>query len=78
MAKAFLSFDGMCWPNPEHAESLDWRVRYAPEHLTRGEHLTLASIAAAYCELVAMPQRKRNRRIAQIRAACASSDSRKV
>ena len=66
MAKPYLFFGGMTWPNPEHAGDLEWKMRYALEHVTRGEQLTAASILAAYRELVAMPQKKRNQRISQI------------
>lgn len=47
--------EGTAWPvrltsTPEE-DGLEWKLRYAPEHLTRREHLLLASVVAAYVHL---------------------------
>jgi hypothetical protein len=55
--------DGSVWPRtgdgPEHGDSLEWVLRYAPERLTRGDQLHLASIVAAYRELLSCTDRRR-------------------
>lgn len=72
--KPYLFFEGMTWPNPQHAGDLEWKLRYAEKHVTRGEQLTAASILAAYRELVDMPAKRRAKRIAGIRRAMAAVD----
>lgn len=69
MADPYLSFDGMCWPNPAYAHDLCYRVAHAPETLTRGDQLTLSSFAQAYEMLVTMTTKERNKRVASIRSA---------
>lgn len=58
--------DGSVWPrtgDPEpgddDSDSLEWVLRYAPEGLTRGDQLHLASIVAAYRELLLCTERRR-------------------
>ena len=43
--------DGTQWPDPE-GSGIEWKLRYAPEKLTRGEQLGAAEVLAAYCFLL--------------------------
>lgn len=46
--------DGTAWPvnlTDEDEGGLEWKLRYAPEHLTREDQLVLASVVAAYTHL---------------------------
>lgn len=54
--------DETVWPTPgdDPDGGLEWRLRYAPESLTRQDQLVLASIVAAYRELLTCPMRRRN------------------
>lgn len=53
--------DETVWPTPgdDPDGGLEWRLRYAPEGLTRQDQLVLASIVAAYRELLGCPARRR-------------------
>jgi len=56
--------DGSVWPRTgdvpnDDDVSLEWILRYAPERLTRGDQLHLASIVAAYRELLGCTERRR-------------------
>ena len=48
--------DGTTWPLPESedgdAHTVEWKLRYAPNQLTREDQLYLASICSAYGALV--------------------------
>lgn len=66
--------DGSVWPrtgdpapNDEDSNSLEWVLRYAPERLTRGDQLHLASIVAAYRELLSCTDRRRREVIRAMR-----------
>lgn len=65
--KPYLSFGGMCWPNPRYMGSLCWHVAHSPTAITRSDQLVLSSFAQAYEHLIAMPVKERNRRIASIK-----------
>lgn len=53
-------FDGMTWPRADNATgNLEWRLRHAPESITPANYCSLASIIAAYRELVRCPRTKR-------------------
>jgi hypothetical protein len=53
------------WPTPgdtayeDATPGLEWKLRYAPESITREDQLVLASIVAAYRELLSCPARRR-------------------
>jgi hypothetical protein len=53
------------WPTPgdtayeDDTPGLEWKLRYAPESLTREDQLVLASIVAAYRELLTCPDHRR-------------------
>ena len=50
---------------------LEWRLRYAPEQVSRGDMLAMASLIGSYEHLVRAPQRERNdicRRICRVAA----------
>ena len=55
--------DGSTWPRPaltsDPGDSAEWRARYAPDTLTPGDLLWLASVAHAYGVLVAESRQKR-------------------
>jgi hypothetical protein len=67
---AYASFDEMCWPVPgERAGEVEWRLRYAPEALSRSDHLLAASIINAYRQMVGDPKTKRQSVVRQLRLA---------
>jgi len=43
------------WPRPDRAGDIEWRLRYAPDAMTREDQLVAASVLAAYRCLVAHP-----------------------
>lgn len=73
--KPYLHFDGMTWPDPRYVNELEWRVRHAEKSVTRNDALVMASVLAAYHELVTLPVRDRNKRVAKIRKAMENSSS---
>jgi hypothetical protein len=66
-----LHFDGMAWPNPNDPHEIEWALRYGTP--SREQMLAAASFIAAYRQLVDLPTRERNKRIASIRAGCGRS-----
>lgn len=68
-ASAYLHFDNMTWPNPDDPAELEWRCRYAPQRLTPTDFYLLASIVAAYRQLVDDSAVRRSQKVAGIRAA---------
>jgi hypothetical protein len=60
-------FDGMVWPIPD--SDTEWRLRYAPESITRQDQLYLASVVAAYWALFTKPRIQREFAIRHVRAA---------
>ncbi len=64
---------GMTWPAATgEVADLGYALRYAPDSLTRGQQLTLASIVDAYLQMVGDPAAKRNMVCRQIREASAA------
>jgi hypothetical protein len=63
----YVTVEDMCWPDPTDPRELGWRLRYAPDGLTRRDQLVLASIVEAYSSLVCMDSRTRQRRVMQLR-----------
>lgn len=61
--------DGMVWPDPRDPRELEWRLRYAPDSITRADQLALASIVHAYGYLVYLDARTRQKRVMQVREA---------
>lgn len=51
--------DDMTWPSFDQGEC-EWRMRYANEETVLRERMIIASIVAAYRELIDMPQKRRN------------------
>lgn len=49
--------DGSVWPRPSLSSDdevgLEWKLRYAPDSLTREDQLLLASIVSGYGHLIA-------------------------
>lgn len=50
----YTKVDDMVFPNPhsEKMSDLEWRLRYAPDSIGRGDQLYLASIVDSYREIV--------------------------
>lgn len=48
----FENFAEMSWPNPASTGDLEWRMRYAPETLTKSDRMCAASVIAAYRALI--------------------------
>lgn len=79
MADSFLrirggpgQYDLMTWPNPDDPTDTEWRLRYAGMlnlDITSRDRMVAASAMHAYRALIELPQRERNQRISQIRAA---------
>ena len=63
----YLHFDGMAWPNPADPREVAYALRYGEP--TRQQLHVAASFIAAYQQLVADPQRRRNEKVAGIRGA---------
>lgn len=64
----------MTWPAPTTAMAdLGWRLRYNPDSITESDRLTIASVISAYMQIVSDPTRKRNRVVAEIKAALKSA-----
>jgi len=63
---SYLHFDGMAWPNPDDPALIEWQLRYGSPAEVR---MVAASFVAAYKQLVADPVRRRNGKVAGIRAA---------
>lgn len=62
------------WPTPGDATNdsdcgLEWILRYSPERLTRGDQLHLASIVAAYRDLLTCTSRRRAEVVRSLRAS---------
>lgn len=69
--KRYANFSGMCWPLPDGAgdESVSYKLRYAPEALTKEDQLYAASILNAYDALIDGTQEYRNKAVKGIREA---------
>lgn len=51
----------MTWPSYNEAVSeVEWKLRHAPESMTRSDQLTAASVIAAYMQMIGDTQKKRN------------------
>jgi len=61
----------MTWPNPTDPRELEWRLRYSPDSITRGDEMALASLVHAYGYLIGLDARTRQRRVMQIRESAA-------
>jgi hypothetical protein len=59
----------MCWPDPTDPRELEWRLRYAPDSITRADQMALASLVSAYAYLISLDSKTRQRRVMQIRSA---------
>lgn len=61
----------MAWPLPQRdsddAPSVQWKLRYHPESLTKEESLYAASVLEAYMELIFTPIKKRQHIIKNLR-----------
>lgn len=67
------NFNGMSWPVPgKGLNELEWAARYASS-LTMSERLVAASVMSAFTELIRLPQRRRNKVIAELRKGPATT-----
>ena len=55
--KYYVNFDDMCWPKPDDTGKLEWALRYG--NPTRNQQMVVASIVAAYKELIHCAAAKR-------------------
>lgn len=69
---SYLTFGGMCWPNPEDPSEVEWKLRYARTTLTAQEALIAASMMNAYKHLIGLDSRTRQKRVMELRAAAQS------
>ena len=61
----YRHFDGMCWPAQGTALcDLEWTLRYGDSERQR---FVAASVISAYKQLIAMPEKKRNLIIKELR-----------
>jgi hypothetical protein len=70
LPRAYRHFGGMCWAVPgERMDELAYALTFAPEGhaFTLSERLTIRSFLDCYRELVALPEKTRNRRVREIR-----------
>lgn len=60
----------MCWPAVgEEVAHTGWRLRYAPETITLGDRLWLASLVDAWIQMICDPAKKRNAVCREIKEA---------
>ncbi len=62
---SYLRFDDMTWPNPTDPSGVEWQLRYGTP--SRMDLLVAASFISAYANLIELPVRERNKRVAQMR-----------
>ena len=61
----YRSFGGMCWPAAgDGIANLEWSLRYGDSEKFR---MAAASVISAYRELIALPEKKRNAVIRELR-----------
>lgn len=68
--KSNRSFDEMSWALPgERLNELEWMLRYEEKNtiFDMNDRVVIASFLACYRELVALPERERNKRIRELR-----------
>lgn len=51
--------DGSYWNGIKEASDLDWKLRYAPDSITRGDILAAASIIESYVYMIAETTQKK-------------------
>ncbi len=65
-ANFYRSFDGMCWPAPsEKLGEIEWRARHSTP--SKNDLLVMASVCAAYQELIRLSARQRDKIIKELR-----------
>lgn len=69
--------DGTTWPRPEgpggDMDSVEWVMRYGDPERVREYRFLAASFCAAFSDLVAMPRRRREQVIADLRKAASEA-----
>ena len=71
----YVKFDGMSWPHPAGVGDLDWRLRYAPDGITRDDMVYAASILSAYTQLLAESDKVASGKLRKIRKLVKSDDT---
>lgn len=74
--------EGTAWPvnltSTDEEDGLEWKLRYAREHLTRSEHLLLASVVSAYVHLTDPNRTQEEARRSLRRARTAAQEARRA
>jgi len=74
----FRHFDGMCWPVPcERLDTLEYCLRYDREitHFSMKDRLLVASVIAAYKDLIQKPNIRRNAICKELRLGQGSANA---
>lgn len=71
MARGYLHFDGMTWPDPRDPNEVAWRLAYGTP--SKSDLHQAVSFMHAYQQLVKDSQRERNSKVSRIRKAMAGS-----
>ena len=61
--------DGTVFPDPNKAKGLEWALRHTPLNLSKEGRMVLASVVSAYCALITMTQKERDKKVSMIRKA---------
>lgn len=72
----FETEDGssVCWPNPHDPNEIEWKLRYAPDSLTRADMMVAASVMSAYRHVINLDSRTRQLRVMQLRKVAKPSE----
>lgn len=57
--------DGSSWPTVQDSDKLQWKLRYNPEGITKGDLLVAASILGSYSYLVYYANRAKRELVAK-------------
>jgi hypothetical protein len=72
MSERLILADESSWPSPdEGGESVEWKLRFAPQSLTRADHMCAATIISAYGYLFepSMTTKAMSQKVAMLRRA---------
>lgn len=80
-ARRYEVVENTCWPvnltSTDDQDGLEWKLRYAPDALTRGDQLVLASVVAAYAYLTDPNRTQEEARRSLRRARIAAQEARR-
>ena len=60
MSNRYLHFNEMCWPSKEQGD-LEWVLRYGSEEEVIKQRMVIASVVAAYTEIINKPSKQRSK-----------------